>query len=69
MAKEERAKGCRLWEDSQGGESKMLSPSWDTQGECMWEQRKIREFFFSRETYTRNIVYWFDNSETGLEFL
>ena len=57
IAKEERVKGCRLREDSRGGESKVLLPLKEiiSVGVCE-SKEKIREIFFSRETYTRIIV-------------
>ena len=63
IAKEERAKGCCLWEDSRGGDSKVLLPLKEIISVCVCARARAREskekqerFFFSRETYTRIIV-------------
>ena len=55
IAKKERAKGCRLQENSQEGESKVLPPLKEIicvcvcVCVCVWKET----YFFSRETYTR----------------
>ena len=44
IAKEGRAKGCRLREDSQGGESKMLLPLKEIISVCE-SKEKIKKIF------------------------
>ena len=36
---------------------------------CVKAKKNKRDFFFSRETYTRIIVIWFDNSAIDSEFV
>ena len=43
-AKEERAKGCHLREDSQGGESKVLLPLKEIINVCMRAKKNKRDF-------------------------
>ena len=46
IAKKERAKGCHLREDSQGGESKVLLPLKEIISVCVCvSKEKIREIF------------------------
>ena len=57
IAKEGRAKGCRLWEDIREGESKVLPHLKEIISVCVCESKEKQEsFFFSRETYIRIIV-------------
>ena len=46
----------------------MLLPSWDIRRVYVRAKKNKRNFSLTVR-HTRNIVYWFDNSETNLEFL
>ena len=58
IAKEERVKGCRFQEDSQGGESKVLPPLREIISVCVCvlSKEKQERFFFNHEPYTRIII-------------
>ena len=60
IAKEERVKGCRLREDSQGGERKVLLPLKEIISVCVCvcvcEQRKNKGDFYLAVRHTQKLL-------------
>ena len=58
IAKEERVKGCRLREDSQGGERKVLLPLKEIISVCVCERekRKNKRYFSLAVRHTQELL-------------